>query len=123
MSAESKKYELVYIADPERTDEQLGEIGKALKTLIENEGGKVEHIEQWGKKRLAYQVKKQRYGYYTLFHYTAMPKIVAMVELALKHHEHVLKYITFNHDPRSALKLTSMDSTSYYNTNRGDQRY
>jgi len=118
MSENHKKYELVYIIHPEQTDDRVNEIAQGLKAAIEKEGGAVEHLEQWGKKRLAYLVQKQRYGYYTLIILSAPPASVNGLELLLKHDEHVIKYITLQHDPRSALKPPPIESTSFFSHNR-----
>ncbi len=116
-----RKYETVYIADPEKTDEQIAELAESIKSFIEKEGGTVEQVEPWGKKKLAYTVKKQKYGYYTLLLHSAPSDIVAKLERFLKYNESVIKYQTLIHDERSGLRPSTADpATSHYGR---DSRY
>ncbi len=113
-----KKYELIYITDPEKSDEQVEAVIGEIKAFIEKESGTVDLVEQWGKRKLAYAVKKNRYGFYTLIHYSCPPDINSKVELHLKHNESVIKYITLKYDSRSALRPPQMDSAAYGSTER-----
>ena len=118
-----RKYEIVFITNPEKTDEQVASLTEEIKAVIEKEGGEVEHVEQWGKRKLAYTVKKNRYGHYTLLHATMPAESVSKLETSFKYSEAVIKYITLTHDPRSALRPTQEESSgSYYNRNAGDRR-
>jgi len=114
------KYEFVFITNPEKNDEQLQAVADDTKSFLEKEGGSVELVEQWGKRKLAYAVKKNRFGYYTLFHYSGPSDIVAKIELHLKHNESVIKYITLNYDPRTITRPTQMESSSSYSSDRRD---
>lgn len=115
------RYELVFITDPEKSDEQVAAITEETKGFIEKESGKVDLIEQWGKRKLAYAVKKKRYGFYTLIHYSSPPEVVSKLELRLKHHESVIKYITLKFDERSAVRPPQVDSApSYGSADRQD---
>jgi small subunit ribosomal protein S6 len=111
-----KKYELVFITNPEQNEEQLTKLADVVKELITKDDGSVETVEQWGKKRLAYAVKKQRYGYYTLFHFTAHPKTIDELELNLKHNDNIIRWIVLNQHPKSGAKPPVVESGgSYYN--------
>ncbi|GMT42100.1 MAG: 30S ribosomal protein S6 [bacterium] len=107
-----KKYEVIYIADPEKTDENVALLAEEIKGFIEKEGGSVDHVEQWGKKKLAYPVKKNRYGFYTLLLVSGQPEIVLKIERSLKLNESIIKYVTLIHHPLSAIKPTQMETTS-----------
>jgi len=114
-----RQYEVVYIVDPEKSDEQVTQLAEEIKVFLEKEGGNVEHIEQWGKKKLAYAVKKNRYGSYTLLHVSGLPEIVGKLERTLKLNEAVIKYVALARHPLSTLKPTQMDSFhSYHNEER-----
>ncbi len=101
------KYEVVIIVEPEKTEEQVAQLTNDLKAFAEKEGGIVDHIEQWGKKKLAYIVGKNRYGYYTMFHITAPGALVAKLERNLKLNESVIKYISLNCHPQTLLRPSS----------------
>ena len=114
------KYELLFITDPEKSEEQQATITEEIKNHIINGGGTVETVEQWGKKRLAYIVKKQRYGYYTLFHYDADASTIAELELSLKHNESILKWVVLIRHPQSVTKPPTGEtvSPSYFDNDR-----
>jgi len=120
MATVSKKYELVFITHPERDDAQLEEIINEVKATIEKDGGVIDHIEPWGKKKLGYEIKKQKYGHYTMIHFTGLAESVTPLETSLRHHEQVLKFITFLHDSRSTMLKPPATDSSYYNN---DDRY
>lgn len=113
------KYEVVYIVDPDKNDEQVTQLAGEMKAFLEKEGASVDHIEQWGKKKLAYAVKKNRYGSYTLLHVSGLPDIVAKLERVLKLNETVIKYATFTHHPLTLLKPTLVDSFHSYHREEG----
>ncbi len=114
------QYELVFITDPEKTDEQLKAVTDDTKSFIEKEGGSVELVEQWGKRKLAYAVKKNRFGYYTMFHFSGPSDLVAKIELRLKHNESIIKYIALNYDPRTITRPTQMESSASYSSDKRD---
>ncbi|MBN1901468.1 30S ribosomal protein S6 [Candidatus Sumerlaeota bacterium] len=65
------KYESVVILDGLITEEEVQSLQDRIRELIQKEGGEVTRVDYWGKKRLTYDIKKRREGYYTLFYFTA----------------------------------------------------
>jgi small subunit ribosomal protein S6 len=65
-----------------------------LKTIIENENGKVEKQEYWGLRTLAYRIKKNRKGHYVLLNLNAPANAIMELERQLKINEDVLRFIT-----------------------------
>jgi small subunit ribosomal protein S6 len=59
-------YELLFIADPGLGEPEVESLIEQIQGYVEKDDGRVQNIERWGKKRLAYLVKKQREGYYVL---------------------------------------------------------
>lgn len=66
------KYEVVYIIDPRKTEEETAELIEKFKVLIEA-NGTIDEIEDWGKRRLAYEINDQMDGYYQLVKFTSGP--------------------------------------------------
>ena len=66
------KYESIIIINPNCTDEALKDLEDKFTGLI-NENGKVESYENMGKKKLAYEVKKNKEGFYVLINFEAKP--------------------------------------------------
>jgi small subunit ribosomal protein S6 len=65
MSAD-RQYELIYITPPDTTDEVLADLHQQVAAIVERFNGKIERTEPWGRRRLAYEINKQREGNYVL---------------------------------------------------------
>jgi len=79
-----KAYEVIVILDPALTEEEVeGQINE-IKEQVAKGNGEVQEIQRWGKRRLAYLVKKRREGYYVLFRLALDPKTLSSLEKYLK---------------------------------------
>ncbi len=87
-------YETIFIVKSDLAEEALAERVAWATDILTSNGAQIVNVEEWGKKRLAYQVKKQRYGLYVLLHYEAEPKVVIELERNFKLSEDVLKHLT-----------------------------
>ena len=87
------KYESVVIIDPSVDEEKVKELSQNFTDLI-NKDGKVEKVEELGKKRLAYEVKKNKEGYYIVFNFEANPILIAELERNYRIIDEVIKFIT-----------------------------
>ena len=85
-------YEVMYIIKT-MDEEATNAVISKFEALITNNGGTVEKIDRWGKKRLAYEVKKNLEGFYCLIHFTAEPAVVAELDRVLKITEDVIKHM------------------------------
>ena len=79
MDARKHIYETVFVLNPELTEEDVETNIQSTVQLLEGKGAEIIRIEHGGKRRLAYVMRKQRYGYYNLIHFRATP--VALPEL------------------------------------------
>ncbi len=86
------KYESVIIVNPNVDDEKLKELEKTFTEII-NKSGKVEKVDNLGKKRLAYEVKKNNEGIYLVFYFEAEPTLVAELERNYRITDEVIKFI------------------------------
>ncbi len=87
-------YETIFIVKSDLAEEALAERVAWATDILTSNGAQIVNVEEWGKKRLAYQVNKQRYGLYVLLHYEAESKVVLELERNFKLSEDVLKYLT-----------------------------
>ena len=87
------KYELVFIIDPKVEDKQP--VIAKVQDLI-NTAGKVESVDEWGNRRLAYEIKKNTEGYYVLVNFEAEPSFIDELERVLNITTEVLKFIVIN---------------------------
>lgn len=72
MAKVTGNYEVVYIVDPTLSEEQTAALVGKFKTLTEQNGTAVE-VEEWGKRKLSYEIAKQTEGYYVLMSFTSEP--------------------------------------------------
>ena len=89
-----RHYETIYIINPNLSDEDYHEIIQKFNNLIENQNGIIVKAQEWGKRKLAYLVKKFNYGFYVLIDFCADPGITAEFERNLKLDDRILKYQT-----------------------------
>lgn len=82
------------IVDPRPTDEEvtalLEQLGEQLKTL----GAEVTKVDNWGKRRLAYDIRKQREGTYAIFEVSAEPSVMKEFERQVRLNENVLRFVS-----------------------------
>jgi small subunit ribosomal protein S6 len=89
-----RTYETVFILDPDLSEEDTEKAIKRVQTVIEGQKGKVLLWDRWGKRKLAYRVKKKVKGNYIRVVYHGEPKVVAIIERNLRIMEDVLKFLT-----------------------------
>ncbi len=86
------KYESVIIINPNVEENTLNELTERFSTLI-NSDGKVEQVNNLGKKKLAYEVKKNKEGYYVVLDFEANPNLIAELERNYRITDEVIKFI------------------------------
>lgn len=94
MSEKLRRYELVYILQPEATEEERAKIDERVLNALEKGGAHVLKREEWGKRKLAYEVKKHNKGYYIYIVYAAQAAVPAEVERQLRLSDTVLRFMT-----------------------------
>lgn len=86
------KYEVVYIIDPAVEEEARKELIAKFNTLITENGGSVEKVEEWGKRRLAYAIDYKTEGYYVLVNFEAESELPKELERNLQISDSVIRY-------------------------------
>ena len=86
------KYESVIIVNPNVDEAGLKALEEKFTGLI-NENGKVESVENMGKKRLAYEIKKLNEGYYVVVKFEAKPELITELERVYRITDEVMKFI------------------------------
>ncbi|PLZ97158.1 30S ribosomal protein S6 [Fischerella thermalis CCMEE 5268] len=89
-------YETMYILRPDLGDEQVEQIISKYENLLREQGADNIQSQNRGKRRLAYEIKKQRDGIYIQLNYTAPGKVIAVLERAMRLSEEVIRYLTIN---------------------------
>lgn len=91
------KYESVVIINPNVDEEGIKSLVQKFETLI-NTDGKVEKAEELGKRKLAYEVKKNKEGYYVIFHFEGNTSLIAELERNYRITDEVIKFMTIKVD-------------------------
>lgn len=89
-----KRYETVCIVNLDAGVDAVKDVVKKFSSAIEKEKGKDIQVSEWGRRKLAYPIKKKKEGNYVLFTYTAPSTSDKELDLALRYHETVLRYQT-----------------------------
>jgi len=82
MAKTSEKYEVLYVLNPNLTEEETQGIVEKFKTLIE-QNGTVDEMDEWGKRKLAYEINYLSEGYYVLVKFTSGPEFPAELDRVL----------------------------------------
>ena len=88
------KYELIYVIDTAMEESARNELIARFNGMIEADGGKVEKVEEWGKRRLAYAINYKTEGYYVLVNFTANAELPREIERVMQINESILRYLT-----------------------------
>src|SRR4051812_32193721 len=94
LALRDREYETIYILRSEVTRESSESISARLTDVVGREGGKLTRLENWGRRRLAYPVGKQKRGVYVYLKYIGRGGLVAEIERNLRLLDDVLKYQT-----------------------------
>ena len=82
MAKTSEKYEALYVLNPNLSEEETQAIVEKFKTLIE-QNGTIDEMEEWGKRKLAYEINYLTEGYYVLVKFTSGPEFPAELDRIL----------------------------------------
>lgn len=93
-----RQYETMFVLRPEFDKEQAQALVGRFVEIIENNGGTIEKVSDWGKRRLAYEVKKYREGIYTLVNFQSEAAVATELERNFKISEDVIRYLIVRKD-------------------------
>ena len=105
--ASKRTYEVMYIAQPETADDDISKLNDGIQKLIETEGGSIVKIDNIGRKKLAYEIKRKKEGYYVLLEIEGSGKEIAELERRFRVNDAIVRYITVrvDEDRKTAEKL------------------
>ena len=87
------KYELCVVVNAKLEDDGRAAVVDKCKALIERFGGVITEVDDWGKKKLAYEIQKMREGFYYFIHFEAEPTVPAEIEQNVRIMDHVIRYL------------------------------
>ena len=90
----NRVYESAVLINAALDDETIKNLISKIRANITTNGGEIIEVEDWGRKRLAYQVKKSKIGYYAIFRFNSPPDIVPKLERNYQLDDNILRYLT-----------------------------
>ena len=106
----NRVYESAILINAALEDETIKNLIDKVKETITSNGGEILEIEDWGRKRLAYQVKKSKIGYYSIFRFNSLPDLIPKLERIYQLDESILRYLTITLS-KEALEQIEIDKT------------
>ena len=92
------KYELALVVSTKIEDDARAQVVDKAKAIIEKAGGTVTDVEEWGKKKLAYEIQKMKEGYYYFIQFDANAESPAQIEANVRIMESVIRYLCVRKD-------------------------
>jgi len=102
-------YETMYILRPDLTEEQVAQAVNKYENLLREQGSDNIQTQNRGKRRLAYEISRQRDGIYIQMNYTAPGKAIAILERAMRLSEEVIRYLTIKQEVEQQPEATTQE--------------
>jgi|SRR2546425_3181975 small subunit ribosomal protein S6 len=110
----SRRYELVYVVSPDATDEQVTDLHSQVDAIVQRMGGALEKTDNWGRRRLAYEIGRHKEGTYVLEVINGTGELMKEIDRRLKVTDLVIRHLAVRVDEeqqvvdRSRSKRTEM---------------
>ena len=92
------KYELALVVNAKIEDDARADVIEKVKALIERFGGVITNVDEWGKKRLAYEIQKMKEAYYYFIHFESDAETPGEVEKRIRIMDNVIRYLCVRQD-------------------------
>ena len=92
------QYEVMYVIDPALEDSARTELINRFSDLVVKNGGEVDRVDEWGKRRLAYAIQYKTEGYYVLMYIKAPAELPREIERNMQISDAVLRYLTVRYE-------------------------
>lgn len=91
-----RSYETLFVVNPELDEEQTKAVIEKYTNLLKEQGAEVVSVDEWGTRRLAYEINKFKEGYYVLINFDAEPDALREMERIFRIDANVLRFIIVN---------------------------
>jgi small subunit ribosomal protein S6 len=108
-----RKYETIFILDPDLEEEQAQSVVEKVRGIVTQANGEILKVEDWGKRKLAYEVKKKSKGHYILLHFLGSPALLSELERNFRVMDAVIKFqsVRLNEGQTSSSESPALDET------------
>ena len=94
----NRKYELVYVVSPDASDDQVAELHTQVEAIVQRMGGTLEKTENWGRRKLAYEIGRHKEGTYVLEVILGSGELMKEIDRRLKVFDLVIRHLTVRMD-------------------------
>jgi small subunit ribosomal protein S6 len=94
----SRKYELVYVVSPDATDEQVADLHTQVDAIVQRMGGQIEKSDNWGRRKLAYEIGRHKEGTYVLEVINGNGDLMKEIDRRLRVTDLVIRHLTVRVD-------------------------
>jgi small subunit ribosomal protein S6 len=99
----TRKYELVYVVSPEASDDQVTDLHNQVDAIVQRIGGSIERTENWGRRRLAYEIGRHKEGTYVLEVLHGTGELVKEIDRRLKVTDLIIRHLVVRVDETQAV--------------------
>jgi small subunit ribosomal protein S6 len=99
----NRKYELVYVVSPDATEEQVSDLHTQVEGIVQRMGGQLEKTENWGRRKLAYEIGRHKEGTYVLEHIFGTGELLKEIDRRLKVFDIVIRHLVVRVDEEQAV--------------------
>jgi len=94
----TRKYELVYVVSPEASDDQVTDLHNQVEAIVQRIGGSIEKTENWGRRRLAYEIGRHKEGTYVLEVLHGTGELMKEIDRRLKVTDLIIRHLVVRVD-------------------------
>jgi small subunit ribosomal protein S6 len=99
----NRKYELVYIVSPDATEEQVNDLHSQVDAIVQRMGGQLEKTENWGRRKLAYEIGRHKEGTYVLEGILGNGELMKEIDRRLKVSDLIIRHLVVRTDEEQAV--------------------
>ena len=99
----TRKYELVYVVSPEASDDQVTDLHNQVDAIVQRIGGSIEKTENWGRRRLAYEIGRHKEGTYVLEVLHGTGELMKEIDRRLKVTDLIIRHLVVRVDEAEAV--------------------
>jgi small subunit ribosomal protein S6 len=107
-----RKYETIFIIVTNLNEADTKAQIEAVKKFITDNQGTIVTVEDWGKKKLAYEIKKEKYGNYVFVTFDSEPKLVAPLDRFLRLNENIIRHLVVIRQEGNSAVINDKDNTN-----------
>jgi small subunit ribosomal protein S6 len=98
-----RKYELVYVVSPDASDEQVADLHTQIEAIVQRMGGQIEKTDNWGRRKLAYEIGRHKEGTYVLEVINGNGDLMKEIDRRLRVTDTVIRHLTVRVDEEQAV--------------------